>query len=242
MNQQKIGYVYLIVELQPNRQPTGLYKIVKTLSRPEEIRALLRTSSTVELLEVCHSIPCLNSSNVEKYLHHKFKDFRSKRKGKEWFNFKNYNIHDVVKEMNSYVENSAPPEPGDSKGNPIGLILLVLGVLGIVSINNQPSLTKDQRNYYAAWNVFSRKNMDAFEQYTQAQEKFKKLADSSSNECVKKYGEDMVAVISESKNFLRSTGGNYRQAWKRFEVLRKQVWPKQPVCNKIMTGIHQKIN
>ncbi|OLT61519.1 hypothetical protein BJP37_23415 [Moorena bouillonii PNG] len=247
-----MGYVYLIVQLQPNQQPTGLYKIGKTSRTPEKRLAQLRTSSTCDL-EVYHWIRCLDYSAVEADLHRKFKDFRWNHGGREWFNFKNYNIHDVVEEMNSYVEDPAPPEPvyyssEESEsiysyiGTAIGVLLLVLGVWGIASINNQPSLTKDQRNYYAAWNVFSRKNMDAFEQYTQAQEKFKKLADSSSHECVKKYGEDMVAVISESKTFLRSTGGDYRQAWKRFEVLRKQVWPKQPVCNRIMTGIHQKIN
>ncbi|AOX02432.1 hypothetical protein BJP34_25990 [Moorena producens PAL-8-15-08-1] len=257
-----MGYVYLIVQLEPNQQPTGLYKIGKTSKTPEERLAQLRTSSTFDL-EVYHWIRCLDYSAVEKDLHRKFEYFRWNYGGREWFNFRDYDIDDVVEEMNSYVEDPAPTEPvyysseeSDSTysywkesesiyeyiGAAILLFMLGLGVWGIASINNQPSLTKDQRNYHAAWNVFSRKNMDSFEQYTQAQEKFKKLADSSSNECVKKYGEDMVAVISQSKTFLNSTGGNYVQAWKRFEFLGKQVWPKQPVCNRIMTGIRQKIN
>ncbi|NER90029.1 MULTISPECIES: GIY-YIG nuclease family protein [unclassified Moorena] len=244
MTQQKIEYVSLIEELKGNQQPTGFYKIVKTSSRPEERLAQLRTSSTYDL-EVYSLIRCLDSSGVEKDLHRKFKDFKnfqSKRKGREWFDFRNYNIHEVVEEINSSVKDTAPPEPGDSKGNPIVGALLLLPLLGIVIINNQPSLTKDQRNYHAANNVFSSKNMDAFEQYTQAQEKFQKLADSSSHKCVKKYGEDMVAVIYESKTFLRSTGGDYRQAWKLFESLREQVWPKQPVCKKIMDDIDKKNN
>ncbi|AOY82830.1 GIY-YIG nuclease family protein [Moorena producens JHB] len=243
MTEQKIEYVSLIEELKGNQQPTGFYKIVKISSRPEERLAQLRTSSTYDL-EVYFLIRCLDFSGVEKDLHRKFKDFKnfqSKRKGREWFDFRNYNIDEVVEEIKSSVKDTAPPEPGDSKGNPIvGLFLLVL--LGIGIINNQPSLTKDQRNYHAANNVFSSKNMDAFEQYTQAQEKFQKLADSSSNKCVKKYGEDMVAVISDSKNSLSRTGENYLQVWKKFESLREQVWPKQPVCNKIMDDIDKKNN
>ncbi|NEO16046.1 MULTISPECIES: GIY-YIG nuclease family protein [unclassified Moorena] len=243
MNQQKIGYVYLIEELKPNQQPTGFYKIVITSRTPEERLPQLRTSSTCDL-KVYSLISCWDSSALEKDIHRKFKDFKnfqSKRKGREWFDFRNYNIHEVVEEINSSVKDTAPPEPGYSKGNPIVGALLLLPLLGIVIINTQPSIIKDQRNYHAAQNVFNRKNLDAFEQYTQAQEKFQKFADSSSHECVKKYGEDMVAVISDSKTFLRSTG-DHRQAWKRFEVLRKQVWPKQPVCNKIMDDIDNKNN
>ncbi|NEP50143.1 MAG: GIY-YIG nuclease family protein [Moorea sp. SIO3C2] len=243
MTQQKIEYVYLIVELQPNQQPTGRYKIEKTSSRPEERLAQLRTSSTFNL-EAYYLMPCWDSSGLEKHLYDKFKDFRCKSRDTKLFNLKNdnkYNIYDVVKEINSYVENYAPPEPGDSKLIPIFVGFLLL-LLGIGLIENPPSLTKDQRNYHAAWNVFISKNMDAFEQYTQAQEKFQKLADSSSHECVKKYGEDMVAVISESKTVLSSTGGDYRQAWKIFESLREQVWPKESVCNKIMDDIDKKNN
>lgn len=226
--------VYLLQEKDFNDNPTGLYKIGKT-SKDAETRKRQYQAGNARRVDVYFKISVTDSQAIETELHRRLANYRlNYGGGDEWFDFSLINIKDVKDLMQEYDE-TIPVEPTPSYSYRVRSddidILTVLTVVAIVGglaffiIRCFSQLNFNTAKYYnqAYQPLIQYAERSETGQYNTAAINFKRMADSTANECLKTYGKNMASAALSADKKLKSTK-NKDLAWNEFRRLQKKAW------------------